>query len=555
MRNIIFITAINLFCFVYTINIKAQYNIGYACDINNQQILNWVDRDYTPSKSLHYIASNHGEFSMGYYIDKENIKHEGKIKLPPSNSKIFYFKKLASTEADELKQSDCKVLKIGLDSLVALSMDAVSTINKNTSKTVLAEILGSTDNYTFYKYTKANNFGITKKYVLTSKSESKYYILPQYSTELYKFFKNDFTGAAELKKFILQKCDKNIKVEQLAKLVEYRSYALNNRSIYFNKNHQEIGNSYLAQYRAEFVSLLDSIFHVKYYDNKNNLLREGYYTKFYPHTKTGLYTWYYANGNKRKVSTYNKNSTLTSETYYYPNGKINFILDYNITKNTDEINFSLVKYSKVNDFNGNSVLDSLGNGSYDFYDSINDRNTTFLFKKHKLKYSYYTENGTRIYLTKQQLTRLKGLKKLNERLYKDDLLSRHEVSRNTQGLVLVAIRLNEKGKSESYKIVKGINAFVDLNINSFFNENLKKIKWSIPYTANPVKFKQEIIIPLIITINGISYFHQSSNYYYNHWHSHWHWHMQQNQHWQQLQQQHMQQQMMQMQQNMYRPSF
>jgi len=282
----------------------------------------------------------------------------------------------------------------------------------------------------------------------------------------------------------------------IIKLYKYKLYYDQKKRINFNSYWDEIDDSLSAEYYSEIISIEDSLFRMKYYSRNGTPLFEGNYTSFYPHKKTGLFIWFYENGEVRKTIHYKNNKTLNIQIFHKYRQ-----LHYDLSLRNE--NFI---YNQIYDSTGNKI-NSSNFGSEIYFDSVYMRKVYLLYNNNLLKNAYYLDTLNRkIFLIADVNSTPQGIK-IKPEAYPVKSLINFE-----HGTVLVKCIINPSGFLSDCKIVKGLSKEIDELVLETFNKARTEKLFSQAKNKEKNVF-QEIVIPVNFNLEGFSNYR--TNYYYN----------------------------------------
>lgn len=287
----------------------------------------------------------------------------------------------------------------------------------------------------------------------------------------------------------------------LAKLLKYKRKFDKSEKILFNSSWDEVDNPNESEYYANINSIKDSVFHLSYFFKDGTPVYEGHYTSFYPHLKNGEFIWYYPNGVIRKKATYINNTPQSINTFY-KNGQIHHY--YKLYKKE-------IKLAQVYSENGDSLLNSQGNGFESFFDSIGKREITNEFVNRELAKSYYFDSNKRkISLFCDKFAKIKNLKNFQTNIDEINTYPINSVQKFNHGIALVKFIIEKDGTVSDFKIIKSVDQDCDDVINSLFKEMKKEKGWK-PAKDFGQNIVQEIVVPIDFSILGFSRYRNNNN--------------------------------------------
>jgi len=264
-----------------------------------------------------------------------------------------------------------------------------------------------------------------------------------------------------------------------------------------------------------------------YYDSAK--LYTANYSSFYPNTKNGEFISYYTDGNIRQIIVYKNNKPKEVKTFDKV-GTIKSHYQYIETKNTTTSEIDIdIKYISVIDSLGNNLIESGNKSSLVVIDDFANVTYTNKYYNKELISSYRLINGDTVFqLTNPDYNfKIKSLQKkfnyyMTEKEYNEAL------SVNAQGIILMALVIDNKGYTVECSVLNSIHPEIDKLVNNFINSRLlPKAEYRYkfkPYKKDKTKQFCEVVIPIEFSINR--FYRQPVNY--NHFH-HMHWQMHQQQ--------------------------
>lgn len=492
-------------CLAISQNIPEHTSLGYFVDLDNKLIEQYTDIFYSPKKKLDVNYTVGKTFTEGYYYDLQGNKINGLIKCSESNT-FFQFQSYSYGADKIVRPNFCSAFVLGLDSFVVIQdfdiQRPVGAFHRN--KREFVQVIDSIGDLIFYKHIKTTNQDIITTYIVNSKQDPTFVSFskgPNYFKETALSIFKSFDPL--VKKINNGKCyDKQI--PGMIKLEKYKYYYDNDKLIYFNAAWDEIGSVKTASYYGKIVSIEDSLFNIEYYTKSGNKIYDGTYYSFIPAKKHGKFHFYYPSGNVRKEITFFHNN-IVDVTEFYDNGGIHKKYSYYKEK---------IKYNAIFDRNEVALLDSLGNGTEILYDSIQQREITYIYKDHFLSTaSFLGKKGGINYQTCEKNAKFKSTKKIQSIVKKDISYKQNQLQNDVQGYALVKCIIEPTGLCSSFEIIKSLDDSFDKEITVCFNKFKEKKFWK-PASINKIPVRQEIVVPISFTIN--EYTRQpSNNYFYN----------------------------------------
>lgn len=502
-RNSVLILGLLMTIRLFPQNIKNNYELGYYYDINQQRIDGYFDVGYAPKKELKMTFNIGNDYAPGYYYDLKNNKISGLLKYAQSDP-FFQFKEDGNSKGKKIRPDQCTGFVIGLDSFAVIQNFEYETGigGSRIYDRKYAEVMDKFNGLTFYKYTVMGLQKPVYTYMFKADTSGNYVSFPKIRVEFDKMSLSVFGSVKMMKDRIEKDKYKYDELPVMIKLLKYKYMYDQGQHIFYNSSWDEIDDSAKSAYYADIESVTDSLFYLKYYFTNGTPIYEGGFTSFYPHKKTGKFTWYYPEGGIRKIIVY-KDDSPEKIAMYYRNGGIHY--EYKIV---DKENY----YTKVLDPQGKEILDNYGSGTEHFYDSITKRTITYEFVNRKLTSAYYMgPDNQKIYQLCEYNAKPRALKSLQMMLdqFSYPLSS---VKESHHGIVLVRCVVSPPGVNTPLKIIKGL----DYACNSMVTDALSFMStskhWRPAHDQNG-KVAEEVIIPIDFSINSFSYYR--NNYYFN----------------------------------------
>ena len=471
-------------------SLPQNYELGYYYDISNHKIDGYYDKEYYPLSSIKKETVVGKFLTPGYYYDLKMNKINGLIKYSGFNNAI-YFRTFSDTLVKIITPNECSGFVMGLDTFTVINNlndgDEPSLSNSNSREFV--QFIDKIGKLSFYRLIRAFHNKHVNTFYVKADSSNIFLNFPKGLYKLQEFEMQVFGEFESLKTNIDAGIYVYNDIPKLIRLYKYKYKYDTHEKIFFNSSWDEIENENKSTYYALVDSLKDSIFHLKYFSINNIPIYEGNYTSLNPIRRIGEFIWYYPNGNPRKKTNYINN--ISQEiTAFYPNNKIHYI--YKIIKD-------FPYYTMVLSKEGKSVIDDKGNGTELFYDSIVGRQLTNEFKKNKLINSYFIDsNNRKIYQVCDNNAILIDLHLAQ--LQKPFQIKTENDFKH--GIVYIKCIIDQKGSASDFQVINSINPEQENAVIDFLSYPDIINAW-IPAKVNKEKVAQEILIPLILSINNL----------------------------------------------------
>ena len=410
-------------------NPMKNYELGYYFDINSQNINGYFDIDYEPEEMLKVSYTVGEDFTPGYYYTNSSEKISGTLKYSSKNT-YFTFKNNRNFEIKTIKPEECNGYVIGKDSFAVIQNFLVQREigGFECNKKEFAEVIEKFDSITFYKHIKTGMNGIVTTYLYSYGNSNNYTSFSKDQLKFIESTKSIFSDFLVLEQKIASGKYREREIPILAKLLKYKRKFDKSEKILFNSSWDEVDNPNESEYYANINSIKDSVFHLSYFFKDGTPVYEGHYTSFYPHLKNGEFIWYYPNGVIRKKATYINNTPQSINTFY-KNGQIHHY--YKLYKKE-------IKLAQVYSENGDSLLNSQGNGFESFFDSIGKREITNEFVNRELAKSYYFDSNKRkISLFCDKFAKIKNLRNFQTNIDEINTYPINSVQKFNHGIALV----------------------------------------------------------------------------------------------------------------------
>lgn len=495
-------------------SVSLTKGIGFYFDMNQQFIDGDYDICYEPEKMLNVSYAVGDDYTPGYYFDTSLTKFEGLLKYSQNNT-FFKFKNETTIKEQTIKPDQCLGYVIGTDSFAVIENFKVEREigGFESRKKEFAEVLDRAGNLTFYKHTKVGMNKIITTYLVKADSSENYISFPKYDIDFKSTAVTVFNEFEMLKNHIQRNWYHEDDVPVLIKLYKYKLKFDRGEKIFYNAAWDEIDCAQNAAYYAEIVSLKDSVFHLKYFNSSNQPLYEGDFTSFYPNIKRGEFIWYYPDGiiRKRVVYTNNQPKEITVN---FQNGTPHFI--YKPEKKS-------LYFEHVLNTGGQDVLDSLGNGTDTFYDSVAQRQQTYEFNQHRLANAFFIDaSGRKIYQLCKKNAKLSGFNLVQGNLTARVSYSIKSVKNNSHGMLLARVIVEPTGLISDVKIIKGVDSLLDKSVLRFLAPGSFAPTWTSAKDGK-TKVAQEIIVPFDFSIISFSRYRNNYNWSNPNWMMHQQW--------------------------------
>lgn len=502
-RLLFFVSFLLIFLPGFSQNVD-DYQIGYYWDLNGKMIDGYYDFTTEFKRPLKIKTVVGDYYTPGSYYTIGNIKKAGLLKYRLTDSNVK-FKENESARAKTIDPLDCRAYVIGPDSFAVIrnfSVPGVFGIATLITTDEFAEVIDQVGDFVFYKYNQVSTMG---------SPGGTFYIVRNIKTVETETFSDKKNKANDLWKSIFNKFDVKFTTlesaeEDIPSIIKRLKYALkykNKEKIYFSDSWDEITDSSKSFYYAEVVSVKDTVLHLAYFFNNHTPIYEADFYSFYPHRKTGTLVWFYPNGRIRKKALYIKN-VLQNTATYYPNGNLHYAFIMKRKK---------LYYNKVHAENGVKLIDSLGNGSEVFYDSISNISINYEFKKHRLMAAYYfNERNEKVFRFAKKSASFVDFYYFQNNLTELAPYPQKSLINKKHGFALLKCTVEANGNVTKFEIVKSVDAATD----SLINQAVIKFKANKSWFAakyQKTRVKQEIIIPIDFSIEAFSSY--INNYYYN----------------------------------------
>lgn len=511
MKRILFF--IWVFCAfeAYAQNISNPYRLGVYFDSKGEMIDGYYDFD-TEFKQFFkqkYIVGS--DFSSGYFYDQEHKKITGGIRYSQQNAS-FHFRFNENSDIYVIDPALCSSFVIGADSFTVIQ-DFKTRIDQEIvtiTQKEFVQVIDRIGDFTFYKHVNKSIYNPSA----TNAAKTSYIVKADhwdsYKTFYDKGVKNKalwdtvFTALAGRPYLTVKGLKED--APSIIKKLKYIYKAGQQQKIFFNICWDEAEDSAASAFYARITSKGDTIFHLAYYFHDNTPMCEGDFISFYPHKKSGEFSWYYADGSIRKKVLYDKNVAVNSYTYH-PGGKIHY--EYRTHKKKRY-------YTKVFSDKGAAILDSTGSGTEIYFDAVLNQQITFEYQKHRLVSAYYlTEGGGKIFKYVKKTAHLIEFPAVQAEFKDYKSFPVLSALNNQHGITLVKLIVEPTGYVSDIKIIKSTDASSDTLIHQFFPIFRKNILWHVA-AYHRKKVRQEVVVPVEFAICGFSRY-RSNSQYYNSW--------------------------------------
>jgi hypothetical protein len=501
-----------------TVDVFSQVPVGLKYDINGEPFNGYYDPlTYSPKNKLS-INLKTGLFERGSYYDKSNNKIGGYIRF--ENDRIW-FKQTLSDLKRIIMPEEINSFVLGVDSFFVITDFYFK--RKLKSKPEFVQFLSRINEVTFVKHyhfssAAGQQYGgrpaIIESVLARNKKDSVWD----------NFFKDKFeinvAKYLDVPEEITRKIDSGklteSSISSIVKIAEYFKKYNAKDTIYFDAYWQEISAQKLAKYSAVITEKKGSHWTLNYF-NKEVRIYTITYGSFSPNIKVGSFFSYYSNGEKRQEIIYVDNKPIEFKTYTKKGAlQTQYKYEQTVDKITD-ITKVYHDYIFAGDSIGNNLLDS----SKITHQVVSDESSEVTYHRSffmdRIIGAYWDLNGKKIHQVTNPNFDLKIkplIRKLN--YFLSDVKFNGALAENAQGIVLVAVIVNEKGFVFKSTILNKLHPELDVIVNDFVKEYLSpggdeshRFK---PLRKDGVKESFEFVIPIAF---GINKFYRAP-IYYNH---------------------------------------
>ncbi|MDB4334832.1 energy transducer TonB [bacterium] len=481
---------------------KDDFEIGYYVDINGTYFDGYFDNGYYGEKSLEVQFAHGEELSRGHYYHVRAGKIEGKIKYLTNST--FEFIDNARGRTRTLSPKYCTSFVVGQDSFIVVDKHKIKK-QKHGLKFWTAEyirVFEELDNFVFYQHDKISDEERISSFLYKADTSELISSFPRDINEFKDVAASVFAKVPTLADAIQTGLYTYQDIPSLIKMLKYHQKYSKNEFVYFDSCWSELKTENNSKYYAKILGVNDSIFHIKYFFNDNTPIYEGHYINLYPHVNYGDFTWFYPNGQVRKEVTFEYNLPLRTVNYY-KNGQI----------------FEEIEHFKERDVckhvyspQGQTILDSLGNGTLTTFVDIQKKELTFEYLNHHLKSVSYNTDSCKIYLLCEKNAKFNDMRYFRGLINESLKYPKKWITENIHGYMMVSCIIGLDGKLSDFSIVKGLDVEHDKIVKRYFYRMDSNDGWDCGEMAGQ-KVIQEVLFPIDFSIYGYS--HARTNTYVN----------------------------------------
>ncbi|WP_430810484.1 MULTISPECIES: hypothetical protein [unclassified Carboxylicivirga] len=498
---------------------------------------NYIDPDYSPLDPIEMTFSVGTSFLPGKIYLKDGKILNGLVKYSMNGRKLVYKPRKSDIGGNKrLKAEDCLGFTIQQDTFTVIqNFDVIKkrgefSMNDNIKlisfkKPEFAEVLGEENDCSICKFVDIKSNG---------QQVNIYYLLHKPNDNIIKDVSDN---NPEWKKDIspLYSSTNRINKPEDAEIREYfrkRSFEDKRKAghpLLFTHYMVETEDKDAAKYRANIGRKM--YWQLSFSSMEGLSVMEHCYKNILPYEKSETSTYYFPNGNVRKIVV-NEEGREIAERRFYSNGNLHYdivqqvaekkqsVIDWYkkwISKDDDEWskaelagairrNFSQPEddkemttyYLTVCDSLGNNLLDDNGNGEETIYDEVRKRKCYLKFRAYQLKEVFYRNNdGGKVYQYCDRPLKINGFNDFN---LKQQILSMDWKS-FPQGTVLARFVVDEEGQLKELNALNAIDTKLDAVINGFLHINKSSFSYRIA-KHNETKVMAEVIVPIYIGVSG-----------------------------------------------------
>lgn len=496
--------------------VSPYYEVGYFTDADRQPIDGYIDVTYQPKTRSDHQLTLGESFTPGCYYNLKREKINGRIKYGYKDGFFRFTPPSGGDKSEKITADMCLSYVIGKDSFAVIKDFTVERelLSELVKEPTFAEVITTVGDLTFYQHTVVGQNKLLYTYIVKEGKGP----LVSFPKSKNKFKEVALTCFGHIPYLSAGISNETMGDEDVLNMIKYYEYSIrlkDSAKIYYSASWEELKDTseYGYLYYADSLCEKNGVWSMRYYVKDGTPLYSGSYSSLAPQKKDGLFTFYFPDGRLRKTVTYRNNETFGDIKSYQHNG----LLHYVYTKR----NFSKPEYRVVADASGKNVLDPTGSGTETFYDSIQSREITRIYKNYKLTDSYYLDaSGAPVYQSAKNHAAVWNKEALeNNELIKPITYPKIAISNNVHGMILVKVLADREGNTAKVMLVKGLDYECDKTVMSYCQSKYKGKNW-YPLKIDKETVAQEILMVFVMEI--IPYSRYRNNYYYNNmWYDHY----------------------------------
>ena len=498
------------------------YEVGYFTDIDRQPIDGFIDITYEPKTREDYGLTLGEAFTPGCYYNLKGEKVNGRIKYSFNDGFFRFTPPSGGDKSEKITPDMCIAYTIGKDSFTVIRDFTVERewVATPFHEPEFAEVLASIGDLTFYQHTRVGQNKLLYTYMVKRGTEGKLVSFPKGKAKFKEVALEYFASIPYLVSGINDESMSDEDVLNMIKYMEYSNLVAKQKRIYYSASWEELRDTteYGYLYYADSIRLQGGTCRLRYFIKDGSPLYNASYSSLAPQKKEGLFTFYFLDGKVRKTVSYKNNEMTGPINVYYRDGKQHYVYE--------KKNEFTHEYSVVADASGKNLLDAEGSATESFYDSIQRRQLTRVYKNNKLTDSYYIdEAGNKVYQSCKNHATLFNKEVLeNNEFIKHISYPKIAISNNVHGMIIVRILADREGNTTKVIVVKGLDYECDKAVMNYCQSKYKGKNWySIRVDKVPVA--QEILMVFVLEI--APYSRHRNNYYNNNmWHRQMMWQQQ-----------------------------
>ncbi|MDB5257625.1 MAG: TonB family protein [Chitinophagaceae bacterium] len=504
----------------YSQVVNPYYEIGYFTDRDKQPIDGYLDITYLPDSRQNLSFTLGETFSPGAYYDLRGIKISGRIMYGLSDGFFRFTPPSGAGKGEKITPKMCQSYTIGKDSFAVISDFTVERelLSIPISEAQFVEVVTTIGDMTFYQHAEPGQGRTLYTYIVRRGAEGKLVSFSKNRNKFKEMAPKYFKDSPYLITAIASETLTENDVLNMIKYLDYESKRAKQSKIYYSCAWEEIKDTseYGYLYYADSLSLKGDTWSMTYFIKDGTPLYKASYNSLAPLKKEGIFTFYFPNGQWRKTVTYKDNEITGAIKTYRSNGQAHYVYE----KKNDHKHI----YSVVADESGKNLLDIEGAGTESFYDSIQKRQVTRVFKNFKLTDSYFIDaSGNKVYQSCRNHAALYDMALEHSDAIQSVSYPVSAIGNNIHGMILLRLLVDAEGNTSKVILVKGLDYECDKVVKNYIQMKYRGKPW-YPLKVDKSPVMEEILIAVVLEITPYSRY--ANNYYNNNM---WHYQMMWNQ--------------------------
>lgn len=495
----------------YSQVVNPFYEIGYFTDRDKQPIDGYLDITYLPDTRQDFKFTLGETFSPGAYYDLNGKKVSGRIMYSWNDAFFRFTPPSGEGKGEKITPKMCQSYTIGTDSFAVINDFTIERelISLPIHEAQFVEVVTTVGDLTFYQHAEPGQNRMLYTYIVRRGAAGELVSFSKNRNKFKEMAPAYFKDSPYLLQAIAAETLTENDVLNMIKYLAYEEKRVKQSKIYYSCAWEEIQDTlaYGYLYYADSLQRKGDTWSMKYFIKDGTPLYTASYNSLAPMKKEGTFTFYFPNGHVRKTVVYKDNEITGDIKTYRSNGQAHYVYE----KKNDYKHV----YSVVADESGKNLLDIEGAATETFYDSIQKRQVTRVFKNFKLTDSYFTDaTGNKVYQS------CRNHDVLYDRAIENDGTFQRvtatypvtAISNNIHGTILLRLLVDAEGNTSKVILVKGLDYECDKVVKSYIQGKYRgKVWYPLKVDKNPAQ--QEILIAVVMEITPYSRY--ANNYYYN----------------------------------------